>query len=287
MTTPQTDVDTSGWKQTPDGIPIPPPSPEDVLYETREAVAWITLNRPRVLNAVNKSLTRLFAAALDRAAADNDAKAVIVIGAGRAFCAGGDMWSSLYPDEDPAPSATEVQGKIWSMSKPVIAAVRGHALGQGAQFVNVCDFTVASETARIGEIQIRQGFSPPTMISPYLMGIKHAKEFMLLGDALTAEDAYRIGIVNRVVADGELEATAEAMAKKLAALPQATIRLNKALINRIYALAGFEQGFDWHQDPEMVALSEQKDAVAEERVRIREEQGWAAFKQERNKGYSD
>jgi enoyl-CoA hydratase/carnithine racemase len=287
MTTPQTDVDTSGWKQTPDGIPIPPPSPEDVLYETREAVAWITLNRPRVLNAVNKSLTRLFAAALDRAAADDDAKAVIVIGAGRAFCAGGDMWSSLYPDEDPAPSATEVQGKIWSMSKPVIAAVRGHALGQGAQFVNVCDFTVASETARIGEIQIRQGFSPPTMISPYLMGIKHAKEFMLLGDALTAEDAYRIGIVNRVVADGELEATAEAMAKKLAALPQATIRLNKALINRIYALAGFEQGFDWHQDPEMVALSEQKDAVAEERVRIREEQGWAAFKQERNKGYSD
>jgi enoyl-CoA hydratase/carnithine racemase len=287
MTTPQTDVDTSGWKQTPDGIPIPPPSPEDVLYETREAVVWITLNRPRVLNAVNKSLTRLFAAALDRAAADDDAKAVIVIGAGRAFCAGGDMWSSLYPDEDPAPSATEVQGKIWSMSKPVIAAVRGHALGQGAQFVNVCDFTVASETARIGEIQIRQGFSPPTMISPYLMGIKHAKEFMLLGDALTAEDAYRIGIVNRVVADGELEATAEAMAKKLAALPQATIRLNKALINRIYALAGFEQGFDWHQDPEMVALSEQKDAVAEERVRIREEQGWAAFKQERNKGYSD
>jgi enoyl-CoA hydratase/carnithine racemase len=287
MTTPATDVDTSGWKQTPDGIPIPPPSPEDVLYEVREHVAWITLNRPRVLNAVNKSLTRLFAAALDYAAADEDAKAVIVIGSGRAFCAGGDMWSSLYPDEDPAPSATEVQGKIWSMSKPVIAAVRGHALGQGAQFVNVCDFTVASETARIGEIQIRQGFSPPTMISPYLMGIKHAKEFMLLGDALTAEDAYRIGIVNRVVPDGELEATAEAMARKLAALPQATIRLNKALINRIYALAGFEQGFDWHQDPEMVALSEQKDAVAEERVRIREEQGWAAFKQERNKGYSD
>lgn len=287
MTTPKTDVDTSGWKQTPDGIPIPPPSPDDVLYETREAVAWITLNRPRVLNAVNKNLTRLFAAALERAAADEDAKAVVVIGSGRAFCAGGDMWASLYPDEDPAPSATEVQGKIWSMPKPVIAAVRGHALGQGAQFVNVCDFTVASETARIGEIQIRQGFSPPTMISPYLMGIKHAKEFMLLGDAFTAEDAYRIGIVNRVVPDAELEATAEAMAKKLAALPQATIRLNKALINRIYALAGFEQGFDWRQDPEMVALSEQKDAVAEERIRIREEQGWAAFKQERNKGYSD
>jgi enoyl-CoA hydratase/carnithine racemase len=287
MTTPETDVDTSSWKQTPDGIPIPPPSPEDVLFEVRESIAWITLNRPRVLNAVNKNLTRLFAGALDRAAVDDEVKAVIIIGAGRAFCAGGDMWASLYPDEEPAPEATALQGRIWSMPKPVIAAVRGHALGQGAQFANVCDFTVASETARIGEIQIRQGFSPPTMISPYVMGIKHAKEFMLLGDALTAEDAYRIGIVNRVVADVALEETAEAMAKKLAALPATTVRLNKALINRIYALAGFEQGFDWRQDQAMVELSQQKDAVAEERVRIREEQGWAAFKQERNKGYQD
>jgi len=285
MTTPETDVDTSGWRQTPDGIPIPPPLPGDVLYEEREGVAWITLNRPRVLNAVNKNVTRLLAAALDRAAIDGDARAVVLIGAGRAFCAGGDMWSSLYPDEEPAPEAAEVQGRIWSMPKPVIAAVRGHALGQGCQFVNVCDFTVASETARIGEIQIRQGFFPPTLISPYLMSMKHAKEFMLLGEAFTAEDAYRIGIVNRVVPDAELEATAEAMAKKLAALPATTVRLNKRLINRVYELAGFEQGFDWRSDEAMRELSEAKDAVAEERVRIREEQGWAAFKRERDKGY--
>ncbi|MBX7110549.1 MAG: enoyl-CoA hydratase/isomerase family protein [Dehalococcoidia bacterium] len=286
MTTEQ-DVDTSSWKQTPDGIPIPPPSPEDVLYENRDGVGWITLNRPRVLNAVNKNVTRLLAAALDQAAADEDAKAVILIGAGRAFCAGGDMWSSLYPDDQPAPEAAEVQGKIWSMPKPVIAAVRGHALGQGAQFVNVCDFTVASDTARIGEIQIRQGFFPPTLISPYLMGIKHAKEFMLLGDAFTAEDAYRIGIVNRVVPDAELEAAAEAMAKKLAALPATAVRLNKLLVNRVYELAGFQQGFDWRKDYALRTLSEQKDEVAEARVRIREEQGWAAFKEERNKGYQD
>ena len=285
MTTPETDADTSGWQKTPDGIPIPPPSPEDVLYEAREGVAWITLNRPRVLNAVNKNLTRLLAAALDRAATGEDVRAVVLIGAGRAFSAGGDMWSSLYPDEEPAPEAAEVQGRIWSMPKPVIAAVRGHALGQGCQFVNVCDFTVASETARIGEIQIRQGFFPPTLISPYLMSMKHAKEFMLLGDAFTAEDAYRIGIVNRVVPDAELEAAAEAMAKKLAALPATTVRLNKRLINRVYELAGFHEGFDWRSDEAIRELSEAKDAVAEERIRIREEQGWAAFKRERDKGY--
>lgn len=285
-TTPENDVDTSDWKQTPDGIPIPPPSPDDVRYEAREGIAWITLNRPRVLNAINKNLTRLLAAALERAAAD-DVRAVVLTGAGRAFSAGGDMWASLYPDDEPGPGATELQERIWSLPKPTIAAVRGHALGQGWQLVAVCDFAIASENARIGEIEIRQGFSPPTLITPYLMGIKHAKEFMLLGDMFSAEDAFRIGIVNRVVPDAELEAAAEAMAKKLAALPAATIRLDKALINWVYELAGFDRGFDWRSNDAMRELAEVQDAVAAERIRIRDEQGWAAFKQERNKGYAD
>jgi enoyl-CoA hydratase/carnithine racemase len=193
----------------------------------------------------------------------------------------------LYPDEDPAPSATELQGRIWSLPKPVISAVRGHALGQGWQIAAVCDFTIATESARLGEIEIRQGFSPPTLISPYLMSMKHAKEFMLLGEMFSAQDAYRIGVVNRVVPDDELEAAAEAMAQKLAALPQATIRLDKTLINYAYQRAGFADAFDWRQNEELVELSEQQDAVAQERIRIRDQQGWAAFKQERNKGYSD
>lgn len=176
-----TEPDTSTWQQTPDGIPIPPPSPDDVLYEAAGGVARITLNRPRVLNAINKNVTRLLSAALDRAEADEDVRAVILTGAGRAFSAGGDLWSSLYPDDDPAPDALDVQMRIWSFGKPVIAAVRGHAVGQAFELAGVCDLTIATESARLGEIQIRHGFGVPVLISPFIMNQKQAKEVLLLG----------------------------------------------------------------------------------------------------------
>ena len=282
-----TEPDTSQWQRTPDGIPIPPPSPDDVLYESLDGFGRITLNRPIVLNALNKSMQRGLAAALDRAEADEQAKAIILTGAGRAFCAGGDMWSSLYPDDDPAPGGPEIHLRIWSFPKPVIAAVRGHAVGQGCELAGVCDFTIASETARIGEIQIRQGSGPPTLITPFLVGQKQAKEILLLGEALDAQDALRVGLVNRVVPDDELDAAAEAMARKLAALPQNAVRLNKALINRVYELMGFRDAIAYREDDAMRELAEARDAVADERVRKRETEGWAAFKSEKDKGYEE
>jgi len=283
MTTPE--VDTSGWKKTPDGIAIPPPSPDDVLYEDRDGVAWITLNRPIVLNALNKNVQRLLLAAMERADADPDVRAVVLIGAGRAFSAGGDMWAGLYPDEEPAPGGPEVQARIWGLSKPVVAAVRGHAVGQGCELAGVCDITIASDTSRFGEIQVRHGFAPPMLISPYLVGMKQAKELMLLGEVYTAEDAVRLGLANRVVPDAELEAAAEAVARKLAALPQNIVRLNKALVNRVYSLAGFQDGIGWNRDEDLRSLASARDATAAERHRVRPEQGWQAFKDERDRGY--
>lgn len=281
-----TEVDTSSWKTTPDGIPIPPPSLDDVLYESADGIGRIILNRPTVLNALNKNMQRRLDAALDAAEADESAGAFVLIGAGRGFCAGGDMWSSLYPDDDPAPSSMDVQTRIFDFPKPIVAAVRGHAVGQGFELAAMCDLTVVSETARLGEIQIRHGFGPPQLIAPYVVGLKHAKEILMLGEALTAEDAYRMGIANRIVPDAELEAAAEGIARKLAALPANTMRLNKALVNRVYRLAGFDEGLNFREDPELASLFEGRDAVATERHRLREEQGWAAFKQERDKGYS-
>ena len=281
------EVDTSTWKKTPDGIAIPPPSPDDVLYEVREGVAWVTLNRPVVLNALNKNVQRRLLAAVERAESDEDAKVVVIIGAGRAFSAGGDMWASLYPDEEPAPSGPEVQKRIFSLSKPVIAAVRGHAVGQGCELAGVCDLTVASETARFGEIQIRHGFAPPMLITPYLTNLKKAKELMLLGEVIDAHEAKEVGLVNKVVPDDQLEATAEAMAKKIASLPQNVVRLNKALTNRVYELAALEQGLAWNQDEGLRELAAARDAVALERHRIRQEKGWNEFKQERDKGYTN
>lgn len=279
--------DRSTWKRTPDGIAIPPPSPDDVRYEAADGVARITLNRPIVLNAINRNVTRLLDGALDRAEADDAVRAVILTGAGRAFSAGGDLWSSLYPDHDPAPDSLDVQMRIWSFAKPVIAAVRGHAVGQGCELAGVCDFTIAAESARIGEIQIRHGFGVPVLITPFLIGQKQAKEVLLLGEVLTAQDAFRIGLVNRVVADSELDATANATAQKLASLPASVVRMNKRLVNLVYEQMGLIDAVRYRDHDALREYLEAEDEVGAGRQRIREEQGWAAFKRERDRGYDE
>ncbi|MEE8422808.1 MAG: enoyl-CoA hydratase/isomerase family protein [Dehalococcoidia bacterium] len=269
-------------KTTPDGIEIPPPGPDDVLYEASDGVARITLNRPVVLNALNKNVQRLLYAALERAEDDDEVRVVILTGAGRAFCAGGDLYASLYPDDEPAPGGTEVQLKIWSFPKPVIAAVRGHAVGQGCELAGVCDITIASEDAKFGEIQIRHGFGPPTLITPFLVGMKQAKEIMMLGEMLDAHEAQRLGLVNRVVPSDRLDEEAEAMARKLAALPQSTVRMNKALVNRAYELAGFREALAYRDDEAIRALSSDgREGVLDEL----QEGGWEAFKQRRDAMY--
>jgi enoyl-CoA hydratase len=269
-------------KKTPDGIEIPPPGPDDVLYEAAEGIARITLNRPVVLNALNKHVQRLLDAALDRAEADDEVNVVILSGAGRSFCAGGDLYASLYPDDDPAPSGTDVQLRIWGFAKPVIAKVRGHAVGQGCELAGVCDLTIAAETAKLGEIQIRHGFGPPTLITPFLVGMKQAKELLLLGEMVDAQDALRLGLVNRVVPDEELDATVDEIARKLAALPQETVRTNKALVNRSYELAGFRDALAYRDDEAIQALSSgDRAGVLDELT----EGGWEAFKQKRDELY--
>lgn len=279
--------DSSTWKQTPDGIPIPPPSPEDVLYEAADGVARIVLNRPLVLNAINRNLMRLLDAALDRADADDDVRAVILTGAGRAFSAGGDLWASLYPDEEPAPDSLDVLMRIWSFPKPVIAAVRGHAVGQGCELAGVCDLTIASANARLGEIQIRHGFGIPVLITPFLANQKQAKEVLLLGEVISAEDALRMGLVNRVVPDDQLDEAATEMAGKLASLPPSVIRLNKRLVNMVYEQMGLIDAVRYRDNESLRELLEAEDAVGTGRQRVREEQGWAAFKRERDQGYAE
>jgi 2-(1,2-epoxy-1,2-dihydrophenyl)acetyl-CoA isomerase len=206
---------------------IPPPSPDDVLFAKDGPIGWITLNRPVVLNAINWSIRRRLMIALERARDDDEVKAVILRGAGRAFCAGGDIQSTPPEDDLPTPGAMEICLAIWEMPKPVIAAVRGYAVGQGCELAGICDMTIAADDAKFGELQIRHGFGPPILISPYLLGPKQAKELLMLGEAVDALDAQRIGLVNRVVPVDGLEQEAEAMARKLAALPAHVVAMNK------------------------------------------------------------
>jgi len=279
-------TNTDTWQKTPDGIPIPPPSNDDVLTQTTNNIRTITLNRPLVLNALNKNVQRLLLDALQRADIDDEVSVVILTGAGRAFSAGGDMWSHLYPDDEPAPSGTDVQTYIWKMNKPVIAAIRGHAVGQGFELAGVCDFTIASENVKLGEIQIRHGFGIPMLITPFLVGLKKAKEILMLGETLTAQEALELGLVNKIVADEDLMTTAHTWADKLSKLPQNTVRSNKAIIRRVYELAGFDDAIMYQDVPEITALIEKGDENADRQHQIREKEGWNAFKEVRDQDYT-
>lgn len=271
---------------TPNQIEIPPPSPDDVLYEKREGYAVVTLNRPVVLNALNWSIMRRLMWALEQAEADDDVKAVILMGAGRAFSSGGDIQSTPPGDDLPTPSGMQINMKIWQMPKPVIAAVRGYAVGQGHQLAGMCDITIAADDAVFGELQIRHGFGPPILVSPFLVGLKQAKELLMLGERINAQDALRLGLVNKVVPGDELMAAAEDMAKKLAALPQKTVRLNKVLVNRAYELAGFREALDYRADPAVAELTG-RAAEPDPHLRVLREQGWEAFRKSRDAVYKE
>lgn len=277
-------------RYTPEGYEVPAPSANDVLYELRDEVAWITLNRPLILNAVDWSLTYHLGKALERAETDEDAKVVVLTGAGRAFSAGGDLQSARYypkPDDIDGPSQMDNVMRIWQMPKPVIAAVRGHALGQGIEIAGMCDMTIAADDAKFGEIQVRHGFGPPMLISPFLTGIKNAKWMMMSGEVFGADEALRMGLVNQVVPSADLEVTVQALAKKLTSLPPSAVALNKLLVNRVYELAGFQQALNYRDDPVIQELSNatRGDAVSAERLQTLREQGWEAFKQQRDAAF--
>ncbi len=267
-------------------IEIPPPSLDDVLYEKRDGWALITLNRPVVLNAINWSILRRLKVALDQGEADPEVKALVLTGAGRAFSAGGDIQSTPPPDDEPTPSGFDINMRIWRMPKPVIAAVRGYAVGQGHELAGICDMTIAAEDAVFGELQIRHGFGPPVLITPFLVGPKQAKEILMMGERINAQDALRLGLVNRVVPNDDLLAVAEDVAKKLGALPQGTVRSNKLLVNRAYELAGFQEALNYRQDPFFAALLEQKGEM-DPHLRVLREQGWEAFRQSRDALYNE
>ena len=286
---------------TTENRPSGPPEPVDdesggqpVLYEKREGgIAVITLHRPGVLNAMNSALSQALMAALTDADADDDVRAVILRGAGRAFSAGGDITESsrrVLANDSGAEQGAPGGGahlKVWEMGKPVIAAVHGFAIGLAFELAGICDFTVLAEDAKVGEIQIRHGYGPPILMTPYVVTLKRAKEILLLGDMVDAKDALTMGLVNRVVpAEGVMD-EAMSLARRIAALPAATVSMNKKLINRSYEVGGFRSALNYRDDPDFADLwaSSQQDDETRERLQVLQDRGWEAFRNERDARY--
>ena len=222
---------------------------QNVIYERRESVAYVTLNRPDKLNALNAALIADLQDALDVVEADPEVRVAIITGAGRAFSAGFD----IEPDPNaPSPhsgSPDEWRGhlqdlidtfmKVWNLPKPVIAAVNGYALGGACELVQVCDVKIASEHAVMGEPEIRAGFGPPLLITPYSVNLASAKELLLTGDTVDANEAARIGLVNRVVPHDDLMAECERVARKICLISQVGVKLTKVAVNRALENMGF------------------------------------------------
>lgn len=213
---------------------------ENILVERKENYAVITLNRPKVLNALNQALMAELDVALDELAADESVRAIVLTGAGeRAFAAGADIGEfNALPSASVAAEFSlhgqTVLNKIERLPKPVIAALNGFALGGGCELVMACDIRIAADTARLGQPEINLGIIPGyggTQRLSRLVGKGAAKLLCLTGDHITAEEALRIGLVDKVVPAADLLTEAKALAAKLAGKAPVAVAAIKQAIN--------------------------------------------------------
>jgi enoyl-CoA hydratase/carnithine racemase len=213
---------------------------DELLYEVKDRVATLTLNRPDKLNAFTGPMIERWAWALGEAQRDPDVNVVVVTGAGKAFCSGGDV--ARMGQGEPTP--LDHKNMLWEhihrvpkaleqMDKPVIAMVNGVAVGAGMGMAVMCDLRIASDAARFSTGYVRVGLVPgdgDTYFLPRLVGSAKALELLWTADFIEAPEAERLGIVNRVVAAERLAEETFALAKRIADGPQVPIRMIKRLV---------------------------------------------------------
>lgn len=186
---------------------------QDVLYEVQHGVGIITMNRPERLNASSPAMTRSMIDILENLT--EDVRALVLTGAGRAFCAGGDVRNmsdrlgdaSLTPAWQRNHPEKAVSVAFWNCERPIIAAVNGHAVGLGMAYASMCDFRIASDRAQFGALWVKRGFMPDaggTFFLPFLLGVPRALELIWTGDLIDAQEAQEIGLVRRVVPHEDL-----------------------------------------------------------------------------------
>ncbi len=220
---------------------------ETVKYELKDTVAVVTMNRPDALNALSSQLTSDLDRAFRQAILDN-ARAVVLTGSGRAFCSGGDLreMQSMWEKqgrieaflEEPLGVLHGVIRLIRDTPIPFIAAVNGVCAGAGVNFALACDIVIAADDASFREAFVRIGLSPDcggTFFLPRAVGEKIAAELLMTGDAVNAERALRIGMINHVVQPHLLETEALRLASKLAAGPTGAIGRTKEMLNASYS----------------------------------------------------
>lgn len=236
------------------------------LLEAKDGVAWLRLNRPEALNALNRALTAALEEALARVAALEDLSVLVIAGRGRAFCAGNDIaeMASLTADEAQALAGRQavLMERFARLPQVTVAAIDGWALGGGLMLAVAQDLRVASDRARFGLPEVTLGFNPGYGIERLLDVVPGgwARELLLTGRTVHASEALRMGLVTRVVAPPTLEATVQALAADIARSPRAGLAATKAIVAAIRR--GARGG-----EPEAYGAALRTSAAARERIR--------------------
>ena len=211
----------------------------NIIVEKKDGIGYIKINRPKVLNALNQETIKEITNAIVELENDKKIKVVILTGEGKAFIAGADIsaMANMTPLEakEFAELGHNMLNTIEKSRLPFIAAVNGYALGGGCETLMACDIVIASKSAKIGQPEINLGISPGfggTQRLPRLVGRMKAKELLLTGKTLSAEEAYDIGLVNMVVDDDKLMEEAEKIANQIASKSPVQTNFIKALVNK-------------------------------------------------------
>ena len=212
---------------------------ETLVYEKRNGIGYVTINRPEKLNALNQRVMEELRICFENIQSDKEVSAVILSGAGeKSFVAGADV-SELAVQDPVQGQKTSTLGQrtldfIENLGKPVIAAVNGYALGGGCELAMACTLRIASENARFGQPEVKLGIIPGyagTQRLPRLVGKGRAMELILTGEPISAQEAYRIGLVNQVVAAKDLIAAAEALARKIMTNGPLAVKFSMEAVN--------------------------------------------------------
>ncbi|HUN47241.1 MAG TPA: enoyl-CoA hydratase-related protein [Stellaceae bacterium] len=227
---------------------------DTIRFAIEGAIATITLNRPERMNAFNWEMIDAWAEALEECRRNDAVAAVIVTGAGKAFCSGGDIadmklrgsMTAIERKHDLQAHVHRIPAALARLDKPVIAAINGAATGAGMDLTLMTDLRIAAESARLGETYVKVGLVPGAggaWLLPRLVGTAKALELFWTGDLIDAQEALRIGLVNRVVPDAGLMTATRALADRIAAAPPLSVRTIKRAVYQ-----GLESDLPAHLD---------------------------------------
>ncbi len=222
--------------------------PDTILFDVTDGLAWITLNRPDAKNAIDDEMREALIAAIARVGSDETIRAAVLTAAGDMFCPGADLWSGRKEGQQDAPHPGRTRAlmrqnsqrmirMVLETEKPIVAAVNGTAAGMGAHLALACDLVLMAEEARLIEVFARRGIAVDAggaYLLSRLLPIHRAKELVFFADDVSAADALRLGLCNRVVPRADLETAAREWGERLAKGPTFALGLSKRLLERAY-----------------------------------------------------